>query len=228
MPSLFVSRSLAPASPLRLWASQRGYDLRAESLISFTPLPFVMPADPLPDWVFFYSPKAVEYWYQGLDDSALNATSFPKLAALGPGTAAALLDLDLPVDFCGVGDPTRAADNFLSIAAGQRVLFPRALQSRRAVEKLIREHIQAIDLVVYTNEAAPRTDLPAAEIVILTSPLNVKAYFSSAVINPKATFFTIGATTAAALADYSVQALYPTLPSEAGLVALLQSIPPKL
>lgn len=222
MPSLFVSRSLALDSPLRLWANKRGYDLQADSLIRFSLLPFVPPALP-PEWIFFYSSKAVKFWFAGAEEPYQPK---PKFAALGPGTAQTLQALGQPVDFCGQGNPATVATDFNNIAAGQRVLFPRALHSRRTIEKALGERIQSIDLVVYTNESAPRTDLQPADIVVLTSPLNVTAYFNSATINREAAFLAIGATTAAALAQHNIQARFPDQPSEAGLLHLLTSIAP--
>lgn len=224
MPSLFVSRSLAPDSPLRKWAGERGYNLRATSLIQFSLLKFDPPSEQV-DWIFFYSPKAVDFWSRGLKKPLAFQ---PKFAALGPGTAKALLQLNHRIDFCGQGDPTRVADDFLTVALGQVVLFPRAVQSRRSVEKCIGDYINAIDLIVYTNEAAPRTDLVATDVVILTSPLNVAAYFSSTLINHDAIFLAIGSTTAAALAEYTIQADFPDQPGEAGLVELLNSIVPPI
>lgn len=222
MPSLFVSRSLAPGSPLLTWVSERGYDLRSTSLIQFSPLSFDPPSEQV-DWIFFYSPKAVEFWFGGLN---MPLVSQPKYAALGPGTAKALLQLNQRVDFCGQGDPARVSADFFTVASGKTVLFPRAVQSRRSVEKHIGDYINSIDLAVYTNEAAPRTDLLPTEVVILTSPLNVAAYFASRSINPDAVFLAIGATTAAALSEHSIQADFPDKPGEVGLVELLNTIFP--
>ncbi|MEM9835985.1 MAG: uroporphyrinogen-III synthase [Bacteroidota bacterium] len=219
MVSVFVSRELSPESSLRTWLTEQGWTWYAQSLLRFESVDFNLPDQPL-DWVFFYSSKAVSFW----------AHRQPKLggqvkfAALGPGTAKTMTDYQIPVDFRGKGTPEQVALAFLSVAQRQRVLFPRAEESRRSVERALGGQIMASDLIVYRNQPAPRTDLVPTDIVILTSPLNVRSYFSSTNINPKATFLAIGPTTAAALTAYDMEAHYPEQPGEEGLVALLQEL----
>ena len=123
-----------------------------------------------------------------------------KLAALGPGTAAALEQQHLKADFIGDGDPENTAAAFLQTAKGLQVLFPQARESRQSVQTFLENEFGAIDLVVYEN--APRTDfnLPDFDILVFTSPMNAEAYFAQKSWKPFQTVIAIGKTTAAALA----------------------------
>ena len=79
---VFITRNLAPDSPLksRLEASQ--ILLTGISLIAFQPCFF--PPLPLVDWLFFYSKNGVKYFFEQTNNSL---SSDVKIAAMGAGTA---------------------------------------------------------------------------------------------------------------------------------------------
>ena len=218
-PVLFISRSLGPESVLRRWAGQRQWVLQDRSLIRFAALPFTPPTGT--DWWFYYSSRAVHF--AGLPPPGV------RIAALGSSTAAAALTRCGRVDFSGGGQPQRVAEDFLAVAAGQRVFFPRARQSRRTVQSALVNRLTALDAVCYDNRPAPPPAPIEAAVYIFTSPLNVAAYLDHHALSPGARVLAFGPSTAAALRGRGVSCTYPNQPSEAALLPLLDELyPPRL
>jgi len=209
---IFITRNLQPDSPLLRWATARGRQLIGRSLLRFAPVPFVAPADT--DWWFFYSKRAVQF-----------AGAIPtnvRIGAIGSSTAAALLSTHRAVDFCGNGHPRQTAEDFLSVAEGSRVFFPRARQSRLSIQKALQERITVQDAVCYDNRAAPPEAPIEATVYIFTSPLNVAAYLDHWPLAAGAQVLAIGPSTAAALAERGVSSEWPRVAGEAELISLLE------
>ncbi len=220
--TIFISRHLAVDSPLLAWAeANKEVALQGTSLLDFTSVSFQLPVEET-DWLFFYSSRAFQFFLKGLP----NADHFPrgKVAAMGAGTAKTIAASGFPVDFCGKGIPERVAQDFLILAWQRKVLFPRASQSRRSIEKLLSPQIMPTNLVVYQNLPAPQTDLKPTDIVILTSPLNVAAYFSSVKPHQECKFIALGPSTAKALAQHGLQANYPVEATEMALLPILEQL----
>lgn len=210
----FISRHLTESSPFRERLATLGWEVVGCSLVKFQPLPF----GPLPtaDWVFFYSKTAVRFFLEGLGGPPPSALRW---AALGQGTAAAMLEAGLRVDFTGTGDPESTAAAFGTLARGQRVLFPQARQSQQSVERLLAGAIQAVSLIVYDNLPVENPIVPPCQILVFTSPLNAAAYFHAYTLQKGQQVVAIGHTTAAALRRLGIDCRTAPEPSEAGLAA---------
>ena len=208
---IFISRHLKPESPLLRWGRERGIEVRGQSLLRFEAVPFTAPGPC--DWWFFYSSRAVEF--------AGSVPETSRLAAIGSGTARALLARSLRVDFCGAGDPASVADDFLAVAAGRQVFFPRARQSRRSVQSLLADRVTVLDAVCYDNVAAPPPAAISADTYVFTSPLNVAAYLDHHALAQGARVLAIGPSTGAALLERGVACEWPDNPSEESLAELL-------
>lgn len=213
--TIFITRNLKPESPLRAWAAETGNVVTGRSLLRFAAVPFVPPVNA--DWWFFYSARAVEFGLTGVGE--LPATT--RLAAIGQGTARALRAATGRVDFCGQGDPAQVGEAFAEVAAGQRVFFPRARQSRLSVQTALADRVTVLDAVCYDNVAVPATRLIVADVFIFTSPLNVGAYLDHQVLPEGARVLAIGPSTGAALAARGVGCVWPEVASEGGLLGLL-------
>ena len=191
---IFISRNLAADSPLRAWALEQGRELLGRSLLRFEPVAFTPPADA--DWWFFYSSRAVAFGLAGGDPPAGT-----RLAAMGAGTAAALRQRGWEPAFTGVGYPEEVARQFGEVAAGRRVFFPRARQSRRSVQAALADRVTVLDAVCYDNVADPPPAPIVAEVYVYTSPLNVAAYLDHWAHAPGARVVAIGPSTAGALRE---------------------------
>lgn len=210
--TLFISRQLTADSPLLAWADEGGHEVVARSLIDFAPVDFIAPE--AADWWFFYSSRAVEF---GLRSGIPQA----KLAALGAGTAKTLRSVAGRVDFTGTGQPEEVAAYFGEVAAGERVFFPRARQSRKTVQCLLADKITVLDAICYDNVAVPVTEPVSADVYVFTSPLNVSAYLDFWALHAGARVVAIGPSTAAALEARGVECLVASRPDETGVLSLI-------
>ncbi|MBB4078363.1 uroporphyrinogen-III synthase [Lewinella aquimaris] len=208
---IFISRRLAPDSPLLRWATDRGQEIVGRSLLTFAPVAFTAPQRA--DWWFFYSKRAVQF--------AGDIPPDVRVAAIGTSTAAALLKACGRVDFCGNGHPDRVAEDFLVVGEGLRVFFPRAGQSRLSIQRSLQDRIEVLDAVCYDNRPNPPAAAIDADTYIFTSPLNVAAYLDHWPLRPGARVFAIGPSTGAELLRRGVDCRWPEEASEAGLVGLL-------
>ncbi len=173
MEKIFISRDLGEDSIFHKSLTINGFKVHAASLVTFAPAP--VPEIPPTDWVFFYSKNAVAFFISNVGHAALAQV---KIAAIGAGTAKILVDTGHPPQFIGDGDPARTAADFLKVAQGSRVLFPRARDSRQSIQRLLADQLVVLDMVVYENVAKQDFDLPECQVLVFTSPLNAKSYFS--------------------------------------------------
>ncbi len=208
---LFISRKLKAESPLLHWASARGEEVCAQSLLTFAPVSFSVPADTA--WWFFYSSRAVQF--SGAIPEKVH------LAAIGGSTAASVLAKAGRVDFCGNGNPEETAHDFLAVGEGQRVFFPRARQSRLSIQTALAERLEVVDAICYDNQPLPPAAPIAAHTYIFTSPLNVAAYLDHWSLAEGARVLAIGPSTGGELERRGVACMWPEVASEEGLVHVL-------
>lgn len=173
MKKIFITRHLDADSVFNKTLRLNGFEVIGQSLVKFSPVSFGKL--PSADWIFFYSKNAVRFFLAGLNHQTILGY---KTAALGAGTANVLAEAGYTPDFIGNGDPSAVAESFLQVAEKQRVLFPRASDSRQSVQRLLGNRVKAEDLVVYENIAKQEFQIPDCQLLAFTSPLNAKAYFS--------------------------------------------------
>lgn len=196
MKRVFISRDLKEGSAFRQILEQSDWEVYGASLIQFNALPFVH--DLKSDWIFFYSRNAVHFFFDGLA-KAIPASI--KLGCIGESTAKAL---SRPADFIGNGEPASTATSFLELAKGQKVLFPRAKNSRKSIQQLLEGQIDAEDVVVYENRPKTEFLVPLVDVLVFTSPLNAQAYFQKYSLRTNQKVVAIGQTTAAALRQIGI------------------------
>ena len=224
--SVFISRDLSEDSPLTSILKTAGLKVSGQSLIQFSLLAF----ESLPDcdWIFFYSSNGVRYFFQGLEELQCHLPEQIQLAAMGKGTGRALKSLGYSPDFIGDGKPDATARFFLQAAESQRVLFARAFNSAKSVQNLLAPYINIIDLPVYKNEIKKDLHLPEMDYVILTSSMNVDAYFQQKTSGDNKTYIAIGKPTALRYARWIEQEVYiPDAPSEKALARLVLDLEKK-
>ncbi len=215
--TVFISRDLSPESPFRSQLEAADFMVTGRSLLDFKLIPFS--AFPTTDWIFFYSRKAVNFFFTQLQNLPIDL----KIAAYGPGTAEALKAHKVTADFVGTGEGVSTLAAFFKIAGDHpTVLFPQAYHSRRTIEKLAGDQVKSFSLIVYDNVPKTAIEVSAATFLVFTSPLNVKAYFDHHSIAKYQRIIVIGKTTGAALEAYgTVDFEVARTPSEEGLAATL-------
>ncbi len=196
---VFISRNLVPSSYFSKAMQSKSYKIFDQSLIRFSPVAFDSNIEG--DWLFFTSKNGVKYFFEQ------NPTLPEKLhvAALGSGTASALEEIDYRASFIGKGNDMAAiGESFAERASGQKVVFPIAQNSLRSIQLYLEENAANVaveDLVVYSNEVKTHFDLPPMDILVFTSPMNVRAYINRYSLQSHQTVVAIGHSTAKALEE---------------------------
>ncbi len=199
--TVFITRPQTRSSLFSQLLQQAGHTVVGESLLQFTPVAFAVPE--AYDWVFGYSPRAITYFLEGLDRQRASVPDSVRWAVLGPGTARAL-PAGLQPTYCGNGQPTDVAIQLAPLVARQRVLFPQARHSRQSVQRLLPDTVQKISLIVYDNSPNQMVQVPAADVLVFTSPLNVQSYLKQREIPDAQPIVAIGSTTATALTQAGI------------------------
>jgi len=224
MKNIFISRHQDPDSVFLKTLSSKGYSVTGMQLIDISAVPFGH--FPEVDWIFFYSKNGVKYFFEQLRSPL---SPVPKIGAIGPGTADYIEEHFAHPNFVGDGNVQRTAHRFSEKAKEKKVLFPRAQNSQRSVQKWLGPEVAAIDLVVYKNEPIKGFDLPDFDCLVFTSPLNATAYFSEKEYQEGQQIIAIGNTTAQALKEIGIKSVtVADKPTETSLAAaVLDAITPK-
>jgi uroporphyrinogen-III synthase len=224
--TVFISRDLQKSSPLQSVLAKAGFEVYGQSLISFSLLPFA--ALPLCDWIFFYSRNGVRFFFEGLKRLDVALPPGVQLAVMGKGTASTLEEHGQAPGFVGAGRPDATARAFLKVAKGENILFARALHSAKSIQNMLSPYINIIDFPVYKNEIKTEVDIPQTDYVILTSSMNVDAYFKNASDYAPKAWIAIGRPTALRYAQWtSMEVFLPEHPSEEALARLILDLDKK-
>jgi len=122
------------------------------------------------DWLVFSSANGVRYWFDRMQTQIAGVSPtfrFPKLAAMGPGTADELARYGCKADL--VPEQFRAeslADALTQDAAGRRFLLARASRGREVLaERLTAAGAIVEEVVVYTSTDVDRPSAEAAALL---------------------------------------------------------------
>jgi uroporphyrinogen-III synthase len=224
---IFISREIQPDDALVRAIESRGHEVRGWSFVTFEPV--VFSEIPEADWLFFYSKNAVKFFFQQVENPKLKtvAQKFSlekyKFAAMGDGTSLALeTKLKRVPDFVGDGDPVSTASQFLGLARDQKVIFPKAKNSRESIARLLGHAIFGIDLVVYDNRPLEKFNALDDSILAFTSPLNAETYFKKHKLRAHQKIVAIGKTTAESLEKMGIfRFKIADEPTETGLAEMI-------
>lgn len=215
--TIFISRNLAPDSLLKSKLLQLNYKVIDLSLIRHSQIRYSY--SPLADWIFFSSKNAIRYFF-AQNPVILRKTRF---AVFGKGSARYLREFGHRADFIGSGnDATAIAKQFAAAIHHETVLFPMAIDSLQTVQRQLGYHNVAKNLYVYKTEPKENFEVPKAEILVFTSPSNVKTYFSKYEISSDQKVLAIGTTTQEQLKRFGVKDI--ALPASFEEESLLQKI----
>jgi uroporphyrinogen-III synthase len=114
-------------------------------------------------------------------------------------------------------DMVQVGREFAKIAKGKTVLFPRAKGSLLTIRKELTEDTIVTDLPIYETVSLENSPKSNAEVLVFTSPSNVKAYFASHSIDPGQRVISIGYSTGEALNTLGIPYSLPHSPDEVGL-----------
>ncbi len=195
---------------------QQEFHVSGASLIEFTTNKIEHQPDT--DWIFFTSKNSVRSFFEN-DLTIKNS----KLACIGPGTTSVLKEYCDAIQFIGSDiDIKKVGQSFALELGTANCLFPISNISKRSIQKAIRNESQVLDVVMYNTSLKTEIKVGPVDILIFTSPSNVRAYFSKYEIKENQQVIAMGPSTAETLEKSGVkQPLLPKIIGEIGLINLL-------
>ncbi len=196
---VFISRDLKEGSIFKSKLEAAGYQVNGKSLININSVEFGEFRKT--DWVFFSSKNAVKHF---LGKTKIEGGT--KLGAIGLGTMNALKEMGYDTDYYGMQSKIEdTARDFGTLAERQSVLFPQAKNSLRSIQKHLVDYVKIHDLVVYKNEPVQDIEVPFADILVFTSPMNARTYLEYYDIEDGQQIVAIGPTTGNTLEIFGVR-----------------------
>lgn len=194
----------------------KAYKIKGYSLIEFKTVPVTKL--PLSDWIFFTSKNSVRYFFK-LNFDLKNT----KVACVGKGTYKELMKYVEKVSFIGDAvDIVEVGKLFSEVVGNETCVFPVSNISKRTVQKQFLNQTNIYDLVVYSTEEKFNFEDPNADVLIFTSPSNVRAYFNKVAFKPKQKIIAMGPATGEQLLEIGItDFLIPELTGELGLIDLI-------
>lgn len=217
--SIFLSRDFRKNDFFKNILEANGYKVFAQSLIEIKQIPIKKTVKA--DWIFFSSKNAVKHFFEQSKELELGQV---KIGAVGKTTAEEIRKFGRRADFIGDSNNTIfTGKKFSAMVGSKTVLFPQAKASMKTIQFQLKKE-QVIDVVVYET-IKKNKDVPAAEIMVFTSPSNVDAFFECNRLNEKQKIVSMGDATANALKKYGFKPhKMPASFDDLGLVQAVFSI----
>ena len=217
--SIFITRDVKSSDFFSSLLDQNGYKLHSSSLIQFEKAAIDSAKIPETDWIFFSSKNGVQFFFE----QCPTLKSSVKVACIGSATNTELLKKGVKADFIGdSSDTATISEDFKKIVGNDRVLFPQSDISMRTAQKHLNDS-QVENLIVYRTTEATNVSIPEnIDIVVFTSPSNVRSYFhmNQTKENPK--YIAIGQSTGNELKKSGINDYL--LPWDSSLLALADTI----
>jgi uroporphyrinogen-III synthase len=220
---VFYSREAEKAQQIQQFCSEHGFQLLAQSLISFEAVQFHL-EDKNADVIFFTSPRSFDYF-----TAQESIQSAQEIACIGIGTKNHIESHGFQVSFYGQDSthPDVVAKDFTLWLGARRVLFPISNISNRSVQKVLAVE-QYQEVVVY-NTVSKSVELESQpDILIFSSPSNAAAFLEKNSIYPDQKVACFGTTTKRFLASRKIEAVVLTSPDEEGVLEYLGGISKRL
>ena len=199
--SVFISSDLNENDYLIRVLKAHNYKVNYESFIDFNPIDFEFPNDA--DWLFFSSKNGVKFFFNSPIHQFTNSPI--KFAAINQGTAQAIYELGLRVDFIGQGsDLQKIAQDFDANASG-KIVFAQAKKSMQSIQNNLLKNTDLVTLVIYNNTSKKNIQKRDEQLLVFTSPMSVEAYFSEHELNNDQTVISIGKTTTKKLKTLDIE-----------------------
>jgi len=217
--NVFITRKIGKSDLFGQLLDNNGFSVFSDSLIRFEQVNF----DPLIsqkfDWIFFSSKNSVRFFFE---QQPLLSEKV-KFACIGAATRTELNQYSHQADFVGSGNNTHEiAELFKQVINTDTVLFPQSDISLRTIQQLLTDG-QATNLNVYRTTEASDVELPKdLDIVIFTSPSNVRSYFHLQKEQKSLKYIAIGESTGKELKKLGINDYL--LPWDSSLLALADTI----
>lgn len=215
---VFISREISSTSYFRRAMGKHGIQVDDRSLIQTVSRPLQLGAADFEnvDWVFFTSRNSVIHFFE-------QAPALPealRFAVIGRGSEEQLRQYGRVPSFNGADagiDMEKIAAAFAHIAEGATVLIPRAVDTLGTMRRALTAGTKVIDVPIYQtvlNESVSASD---ADVLIFTSPSNIRAYFSNNTLRAGQQVICIGYASGKELESLGYAYTLPATPDEIGL-----------
>lgn len=213
---VFYSREATKAQQIQQFCAENGFQLLAQSLITFEAVPFHL-AEKKADVIFFTSPRSFDFF-----TAEETVESTQEIACIGAGTKNHIEACGFQVSFFGTDatNPDDVAEAFKSWLGKRTVLFPVSEISNRSVQKAL-EKEQYQEVVIYKTVSQSKAFEPIPDILIFSSPSNAAAYLEKNQVHPHQHVACFGRTTELYLQSRNIAADVLQSPDEAGVVTYL-------
>lgn len=215
---VFISREVEKSAYFRRAMEKHGIEVEDRSLIRISAVPFHMEPAALGevDWVFFTSRNSVIHFFA-------QAPELPerlRFAVIGRGSEEALRQHGRVPSFNGADagiDMEKVAAEFGKIADGATVLIPRAVDTLGTMRRALTAGTKVLDVPVYKTELDTDVAGSEAELLIFTSPSNIRAYFAKNRLAPGQQIICIGHASGTTMNALGHDFVLPATPDEIGL-----------
>jgi len=220
---VFITSNLSVDSFFKTNLEAHTYQVDGISFLDFKAVDFDKSLINNADWVFLSSKHAIDFFVPQYYKKDLEHTKF---AVLGKGTEMQLNKYGIQADFVGDGHGDTSARLFEQKINGKvKVLFPGATQSLHQVQNNFSKGLTDItNLSVYQNTMKSDICKIDADIIVCTSPMNAKAYFSKFEKESKQTVISIGRSTSSLLSEMNIEHKVAYLPYDYCLVDEVLSV----
>jgi uroporphyrinogen III methyltransferase/synthase len=215
--SVAVTRARAQASELARRLGALGAQVREAPVISVRELPGE-PLDPSPyDLICLTSPNGVEGLFRRLQDGGRDARALAtaRIAAIGPGTAAALAAHGISADIVPQSSLAESLVEALAEVPVRRALVARALQAREVLPDALRARGAEVEvLALYETTPEPLGEdalaaARAADYITFTSASTVRFFLQAArgeaALSARTRIVSIGPVTSDALREHGME-----------------------
>jgi uroporphyrinogen III methyltransferase/synthase len=207
-----VTRARAQASGLAARLRSLGAEVVEAPAIRIVPLDGPAPEIGLYDLVCLTSPNGVRLLFERLLQAGLDARALAgaRVAAIGPGTAAALHSHGMTADVVPERFVAEALAEALADVPVRRALVARAAEARDVLPEALRERGAEVDvLALYETVAKPLSDaqleaVARADYVTFTSSSTVR-FLVQAGARPAGRIVSIGPVTSATLREHGLE-----------------------
>ena len=200
--------------------------VRCQSFINFS----VIKVTDIPrsGWILFYSQKGVEYLVKQISSGLIEYSEL-KIIAFGPKTGIYLKSVGLDPIITGNGSAKAVSQLILENHEIEDLYIVKGKRSLNSVAKYLEKRVNLNYLTVYDNSPDPQKISPNPDILVFTSPMNVRAYFYHNEVSNHQKIVVIGASTASTTLELGAITVYisekPTIESLAKkVIELLDSI----
>jgi uroporphyrinogen-III synthase len=188
--TIFISKSVSDASFLA-FCEAHNYCVLDVPMISFKQMEFAPPPATDYEAIFFSSERSVDFFLTKqlpLDRHLL--------CCIGQKTADALTKWGYSSDFIGKrsGEPNSVAKQLREFIGTEKLLFPQSTISNKSVQKEFPEE-QCLNLVVYETFALPTALRQRPDILVFTSPSNVRSFLQMNTVDDKQRVIAWGSST---------------------------------